>query len=220
MQHISIAIDGPAGAGKSTVAKEVARRIGILYVDTGAMYRTIAWLALQHQVSTNDAEGLKQLISLHDIRMAQSDHGDLQIYVDGVVVSDPLRSQDVSNAVSAVSVHPQIRQVLTEWQRALSQQTSVVMDGRDIGTVVLPDAQVKVYLTASLQERATRRAKELNERGISIAVDQLTEDMMVRDTRDATREVAPLRVAEDARHIDSTGKTIDQVVDEILSYVE
>lgn len=219
MQHISIAIDGPAGAGKSTVAKEVARRIGILYVDTGAMYRTIAWLALENGVSPNDVDGLERLIAEHEIRMAKSDAGTLQIRVDDVAVSDVLRTQAVSNAVSLVSVHPQVRQVLTGWQRTLSQQTSVVMDGRDIGTVVLPHANVKIFLTASLEERAMRRAKEFAERGISIAVGQLANDLEVRDERDSTREVAPLKPAEEAHLIDSTGKSIDQVVDEILTYV-
>ncbi len=220
MQRIAIAIDGPAGAGKSTVAKEVAHRMGILYVDTGAMYRTVAWLALQHDVPLDNEDALLQLMNDHKIHLSRSEEGTMQIEVDGQVVSDQLRSPEVSAAVSVVSVHSGVRKLLTEWQRSLSQQTSVVMDGRDIGTVVLPHAELKVFLTASLEERTKRRAEEFAARGVTVDVSQLTSEIQQRDERDQTRETAPLRPAADAHLIDSTGKTIDQVVYEILALVE
>lgn len=220
MQRISIAIDGPAGAGKSTVAKEVARRMQILYVDTGAMYRTVAWLALQHGVPLNDEDALLRLLAKHDVRLSRSGEGTMQIEVDGLKVSDELRSPEVSSAVSLVSVHPAVRQLLTEWQRDLSRQTSVVMDGRDIGTVVLPNANAKIFLTASLEERARRRAQEFMDRGDHVDLAHLTGEIAARDERDGSRQTAPMRPADDAHLIDSTGKIIDDIVDEILALVE
>jgi CMP/dCMP kinase len=219
--NLAIAIDGPAGAGKSTVAKEVARRLNILYIDTGAMYRAVAWLAVNHGLTPNDSEEIFALLKRDPLHFESLDGKTLRITWRGTTISnDELRSPAVSNIVSAISAHPGIRRCLTEWQRELGRQTDVVMDGRDIGTVVLPTAQVKIFLTASLDERARRRALEMGQKGYQISEEQLRSMIEARDARDSSRDVAPLRQADDAYCIDSTGKTIDDVVEEILSIVE
>jgi cytidylate kinase len=219
--NLAIAIDGPAGAGKSTVAKEVARRLNILYIDTGAMYRAVAWLAVTHGLTPDESDKIVALLQKEPLHFESSDGKTLHITWRGAAVpNDALRSPEVSNIVSAISAHPGIRQCLTEWQRQLGRQTDVVMDGRDIGTVVLPSAQVKIFLTASLDERARRRALEMGQKGYQISEEQLKSMIEARDERDSSRNVAPLRQAEDAYCIDSTGKTIEEVVEEIISIVE
>lgn len=220
MRHLSIAIDGPAGAGKSTVAREVARRLGLLYVDTGAMYRAVAWLAVRHQVDSSDEAGLLELLETHALHFERGDSGTMDVYLDTRCINSELRSPEVSDIVSQISVHPRIRERLTDWQRSFSERQSVVMDGRDIGTVVLPTADLKIFLTADLRDRALRRAAELRDQGFTISVEDLETQLGDRDQRDASRETAPLRRAEDAHRIDSTGKTIEQVVDEVLALVD
>lgn len=218
-QHLRIAIDGPAGAGKSTVAKEVARRLAILYVDTGAMYRGVAWLSVQYGVNVTDEHGLVRLLSEHTLSFAKGPTGSFEVAADGVSITDLLRNVEVSQRVSELSAHPKVRSILTEWQRQLSLSQSVVMDGRDIGTVVMPDADYKFFLTADLRERARRRHAEMQGKGFGGTLDQLQETMAARDERDSSRAVAPLAKAPDAVEVDSTGKTVDDVCNEILRVV-
>jgi cytidylate kinase len=220
MRHLSIAIDGPAGAGKSTVAKEVARRLGLLYVDTGAMYRAVAWLALRWHVQSSDEAALIELLQRHPLHFERGDSGTLDVYAEGYRINAELRSPQVSETVSQLSVHTQVRQRLTEWQRSFSERQPVVMDGRDIGTVVLPDADLKIFLTADLRARAERRALEFRSEGFSVSVDELQTQIHQRDARDSTRQAAPMRKADDAYQIDSTGKSIQAVVDEVLVLVD
>lgn len=219
MTLLSIAIDGPAGAGKSTVAREVARRLDILYIDTGAMYRGVAWLVHELGVSPTDPSALAEMLSRHPLRWQPGQDGSLEVYAEDRNITAALRSPAVSELVSAVSVHAEVRRILTTWQRDFSRSHAVVMDGRDIGTVVLPNAAVKIFLTADIRERARRRAQEMSEGGVDVDVDALQAAIAARDERDSTRDVAPLREARGAVRIDSTGKSIDQVVDEILAVV-
>jgi cytidylate kinase len=220
MRQVSIAIDGPAGAGKSTVAKRVASKLGLLYVDTGAMYRGVAWLAVTHKVDVANELGVMNLLRDHRLHFERNETNALDVYVDGEQISAFLRSPEVSNCVSQLSVHPNVRQLLTQWQRDFAARYSVVMDGRDIGTVVIPSADVKVFLTASLDERAKRRAEEFSNKGFSATAEDLKGAISERDTRDSSRDIAPLRFADDAHSIDSTGKSVEEVVDEILHLVE
>lgn len=219
MQHVSIAIDGPAGAGKSTVAREVARQLGFLYVDTGAMYRGVAWLAVTHGVDVSDEQAVLSLLDQHTLHFERNESG-LDVYVDGVLITPELRTPQVSDSVSQLSVHPQVRARLTQWQQAFVKRYSVVMDGRDIGTVVIPDATVKVFLTASLEERARRRSEEMEQKGFQTSFADLMDAISKRDARDSSREVAPLKAADDAVTIDSTAKPVKEVVNEILNLVK
>lgn len=216
--HLTIAIDGPAGAGKSTVAKTVARRLGLLYVDTGAMYRAAAYLAVKYGVPTDDESAIVDLLNRHPLSFERRSDDTLQILVDGVPVQDELRTPEVSSVVSPLSAHPRVRTELTRIQRQLSEHQGVVMDGRDIGTVVLPNAALKVFLTASLAERAARRAQELRAKGHEVRLSDLQRAIDERDAQDASRHVAPLRPAPDARILDSTGKPVEAVVQEILEW--
>ncbi|MCL6515586.1 (d)CMP kinase [Alicyclobacillus sp.] len=220
MRHINIAIDGPAGAGKSTVARLVAKALGILYVDTGAMYRGVAWLAVRNQVPPDDERALLEMLRRHDLRFERDASGELAVVADGEDITSQLRDPKVSETVSKLSVHPGIRAWLTRWQQAFAKQGAVVMDGRDVGTVVMPDAAVKVFLTASIEERARRRQKEFTDKGFDVTLQDMREAIAERDARDSTRAIAPLKPAEDAHLIDSTGRSVDEVVEEILRLVE
>ncbi len=213
---IVIAIDGPAGAGKSTVAKLVAKRLGYLYVDTGAMYRAVALKALRLGMDINDEVMMSQLAQMTDIALRQQSDGNVQVLLDGEDVTEAIRTPDVSEASSVVSAHLGVREALTAKQRLLAEQGGVVMEGRDVQTVVAPDAEVKIFLTASLEERAKRRWLEMRQRGVDIPYEQVLQDLKERDERDSTRSVAPLRKAPDAVEIDTTGMTIDEVVDKIV----
>ncbi|KPV43552.1 (d)CMP kinase [Alicyclobacillus ferrooxydans] len=219
-EHISIAVDGPAGAGKSTVARAVAKRLGLLYVDTGAMYRTVAWLAVRFGVKATDENGLVRLLDEYPVEFRRdATEGTLAVFFQGRDITPELRSPDVSAIVSPLSVHPRVRERLTSIQRDLRKNTGVVMDGRDIGTVVMPDADVKVFLTASLNERARRRAEEFALKGHTVEESEIRDSMAERDERDSSRDIAPLRPAMDAHILDSTGKSIDEVVAQILNWV-
>ena len=214
MSH-NVAIDGPAGAGKSTIAKQIARKLGYIYVDTGAMYRAMAYYLIQNQVDATDKEAIAAACQHADISICYQD-GEQVVLLNGENVNAYLRTEAVGNMASVSSVVPEVRKKLVELQQKLARETDVVMDGRDIGTVVLPDADVKVYLTASVETRAKRRFLELQEKGESADLAKIAADIEDRDYRDMHRDISPLRQAEDATLVDSSDMTIDQVVERIL----
>ena len=214
MSH-NVAIDGPAGAGKSTIAKQIARRLGYIYVDTGAMYRAMAYYLIQNQVDAADQEAIAAACQHADISICYQD-GEQVVLLNGENVNAYLRTEAVGNMASVSSVVPEVRKKLVKLQQKLARETDVVMDGRDIGTVVLPDADVKVYLTASGETRAKRRFLELQEKGEPADLAKIAADIEDRDYRDMHRDISPLRQAEDATLVDSSDMTIDQVVERIL----
>ncbi len=214
-----IAIDGPAGAGKSTIARKVAKQKGFIYVDTGAMYRAMAYYLLTKNVNPNDAQAIEETCQNADITICY-EAGEQVVLLNGENVNGVIRSEAVGNMASASSPNPRVRERLTLLQKELAKANNVVMDGRDIGTCVLPDADVKIYLTASSKVRAKRRFDELSEKGISCDMQQIESDIIKRDEQDMTREVAPLRPAEDAVLVDSSYMTIDEVTDVILDLCE
>ncbi|MGM0217219.1 (d)CMP kinase [Enterococcus sp. AZ126] len=211
MKKISIAIDGPASSGKSTVAKILAKKLNYIYCDTGAMYRALTYLAIKKKI---DFENEKELVKLsldHTISFKQTEKEQL-VFVDGIEVTEEIRQPDVTNAVSIVAKHRAVREKMVELQQKIGRAGGVVMDGRDIGTAVLPDAQVKIFLVASVEERAERRFKENQQKGIETDFDTLKKEIEHRDYLDTTREVSPLKQAEDAVKIDTTGMNIEAVV--------
>ncbi len=214
-----IAIDGPAGAGKSTIAKQVARRENLIYIDTGAMYRAMSLLMLQNGIPLNDAEKIGQECSRAQIDISY-ENGEQAVFLNGENVDAFLREERVGNAASAVSAVPRVRERLVQLQRELAESADVVMDGRDIGTVVLPDADLKIFLTASSRVRAERRYRELQEKGIEADLKTIQRDIEERDHRDMTRETSPLRQAEDAVVIDSSMMTVDEVIRNILDLIQ
>ena len=216
---IQIAIDGPAGAGKSTVAKMAAEKLGFTYIDTGAMYRALTHKALIDHIDINDEDAMKRLLLHTDIHLLPSAKGQA-VLLDGEDVSEAIRTQEVTKAVSAVAAHPSVRLLMVDKQRQLATNKGVVMDGRDIGTDVLPEAQLKIFLTASVEERALRRFKENDGRGIHTSLEQLQADISERDRADSERKASPLRQAEDAILIDSTSLTIGDVVEKIRELAE
>lgn len=211
----SIAIDGPAGAGKSTIAKKIAKELRFVYVDTGAMYRAMALFLLRNGVRPDEKEKISVMCKLANITILYEDN-EQQVWLNGENVTGLLRTEEVGNMASASSVHPDVRVKLVELQRQLASKADVVMDGRDIGTHVLPGANLKIYLTASSQVRAERRYDELVAKGEECDLDQIELDIMERDTRDMTREISPLKQAEDAILIDSSDMTIDEVVEAVV----
>ena len=219
MTAAQIAIDGPAGAGKSTVAKLIADRLGYLYIDTGAMYRAVALLAIEQGVAFDDAESLVALIRDNKIDLEPAPNG-CRVLIDDRDVSQDIRLPEVGNAASPVSAVAEVRELLVAMQQDLAARRPVVMDGRDIGTIVLPDAPCKVFLTASPRVRALRRANELRLKGLTVDVDQVEREIMERDQRDSTRAVSPLRQADDAVLVDSSYMTIEQVVSRIIELAE
>ena len=215
MPYFSIAIDGPAGAGKSTIAKQIAKRLGFIYVDTGAMYRAMALYFLRRQIDASDNENIEKHCDGINITIEYMD-GEQIVLLNGENVNGLIRTEEVGNMASAVSVNKTVRLKLVELQRQLARKNNVIMDGRDIGTYVLPDADLKIYLTASSKVRAMRRYKELKEKGIEADITIIEQDIIERDRRDMNREFAPLRQAEDAVYLDSSDMTIDEVVDYII----
>ena len=207
----NIAIDGPAGAGKSTIAKLVAKEKGYIYVDTGAMYRGLAIHFLKKGIKPEETEKIIEACKDAEVSIGYED-GAQQIYLNGENITSMLREEEVGNMASMSSAVPEVRAKLLGLQRNLAKEKDVVMDGRDIGTNVLPDADVKVYLTASVECRANRRYKELTEKGIECNFDEIAKDIMERDTRDMNREIAPLKQAKDAVFVDSSDMTIEEVV--------
>lgn len=207
----NVAIDGPAGAGKSTIAKLVAKEKGYIYVDTGAMYRGLAIHFLDKGIAAEETERIIEACEDADVTI-RYENGQQQVYLNEVNVTARLRDEAVGNMASKSSAIPAVRAKLLELQRGLARTQNVIMDGRDIGTCVLPDADVKVYLTASVETRAKRRYDELVEKGVSCNLDEIAKDIEERDYRDMTREIAPLKQAEDAVLVDSSYMTIDEVV--------
>ena len=211
----NIAIDGPAGAGKSTVAKRIARELNYIYVDTGAMYRAMALYLIHNQVDSRDQAAIAEACRYADISIEYQD-GEQVVLLNGENVNAYLRTEEVGNMASVSSAVPEVRLKLVELQRRLAAKADVVMDGRDIGTYVLPDADVKIYLTASSRIRAERRFLELKEKGGNRSLDEIEQDIVERDRRDMSREFAPLRQAEDAVLVDSSDMTIEEVIEKIM----
>ena len=217
MKTIQIAIDGPASSGKSTVAKIIAKDFGYTYLDTGAMYRAATYIALQHQINPEESSQLLYLLDQYPISFGRSEDGEQLVYVGDVDVSHPIRENTVTNAVSAFAAIPAIREKLVALQQEIAQQGGIVMDGRDIGTVVLPKAELKIFLVASVDERAERRYKENLSKGIETDLETLKEEIAARDYKDSHRETSPLKQAEDAIYLDTTGLSILEVVEKIKS---
>lgn len=214
---IVIAIDGPAGSGKSTVAKLVAQRLGYLYVDTGAMYRSVTLKALRLGVNLSDEETLAHLAQTSDIALLPKADGNVSVFLDGEDVSDAIRTPEISHFVSPVSVFQKVREALATKQKELAKQGGVVMEGRDIQTVIAFDAEVKIFLTATPEERARRRWLELKQQSFEVCYEDILREIRERDERDTTRTTAPLRKAHDAIEIDTTNLTPEEVADKIVA---
>lgn len=217
MDKLIIAIDGPASSGKSTTAKLLADKLGYLYIDTGAMYRAITLMAIRHKI-LNDSDEIIKLAKKIDIQL-KFENGKTSVFVDGIDVSEEIRSMEVSNHVSPVSKIEDIRKIMVEKQRLMGKNGGVVMEGRDITTVVFPEADLKIFLTATIEERAKRRVKEYISKGIDIDYQQVVENIKERDRIDSSREVSPLKKSEDAIEIDTSDLTIDEQVNLILEKV-
>jgi len=217
MKYKSIAIDGPAGAGKSTLARKLAKEFGFLYVDTGAIYRTVALKAHRAGVDPASAGQVEPLLSVMDIRMEYDDQGEQCMYLDGENVSKAIREHHISALASKVSAIPAVRAFLLDFQRKQARENNVIMDGRDIGTVVLPDADVKIFLTASPEARAQRRTLELQEKGQKADYEVILRDIIARDEQDANRPIAPLKQAEDAVLVDTTSLDLEQSLKALIS---
>lgn len=211
---LQIALDGPAGAGKSTIAKTLAKKLGYVYIDTGAIYRAVTYRALKDGVGLEDGPALATMITEMDLRLVPSESGQ-RVFDGATEVTDEIRSSEVTNNVSFVARQPEVRDALMDLQRDLAKDGGIVMDGRDIGTHVLPHADLKVFMTATVEERARRRHEENVSKGIPSDFEQLKQEIALRDKRDSEREVAPLRQADDAHFLDTTKLAIDEVVEAI-----
>jgi cytidylate kinase len=216
MSNFNIAIDGPAGAGKSTIAKRIAKQLGFIYVDTGAMYRAMAFYCMRNNIEATDNIRIEKACDDVDITIEYK-NDEQQVVLNGEVVNDYIRTEEVGNMASASSVNKTVRLKLVELQQNLAKRENVVMDGRDIGSYVLPNADLKIYLTASTKERARRRWAELKDKGMEANLEEIEKDIIERDHRDMTREFAPLKQAEDAILLDSSTMNIDEVVDSIIN---
>lgn len=220
MKQISIAIDGPSGAGKSTLARKAAVTLGYLYVDTGAIYRTVALSAVRRGIDPADATQLVPTLNELDIKLMYGEDGLQHMYLNGEDVSQDIRVHEISQHASTVSAIPEVRAFLLDLQRDLARKNNVIMDGRDIGTVVLPDADVKIFLTASPESRAQRRHLELQQRGQQTDFDTVLRDIIKRDEQDTNRPIAPLRQAEDAVLVDTTHLNLEQSLQAILNVIK
>lgn len=219
MKDIRIAIDGPASSGKSTVAKIIAKNLGYTYLDTGAMYRSATYLALQNGLTEENVPEILDQLSQHPISFGKAADGSPKVYVGDVDITHPIRDNQVTNNVSWVAAIPEVRQELVSQQQRIAQEGGIIMDGRDIGTVVLPHAQVKIYLTASSMVRAKRRYDELTAKGETCDLVKIRQDIEDRDYRDMHRETSPLKQAEDAVLVDTSDMTIEQVIDRIVALI-
>ncbi len=216
---ISIAIDGPAGAGKSTIAKRLAKELGFYYVDTGAIYRTVAYFLDLLGVSPKDVDGVERYINELTVEISYDEDGLQHMYMNGSDVTADIRTQDISQKASLVSAHACVREMLLDMQREVAEEANVIMDGRDIGTVVLPKANVKIFLTASAEVRAKRRTDELTARGQKANYDKILQEIQQRDYQDTHREIAPLKMARDSVKVDTSDMDIEQVVAHIREIV-
>ena len=214
MKNLVIAVDGPAGAGKSTIAKIVADKLNINYIDTGAMYRAITYKVLQNDIDVNNEDQIIEIAKNSDIYFK-----DNNIYLDGKILKEEIRTPEVSNNVSNIAQIKEVRYLMVDVQREIGRRNSVILDGRDIGSYVFPNADYKFYLIATPNERGMRRFKELKEKGYDTSLEEIIKDIIKRDEIDSNREFAPLVKAEDAIEIDTTGKSIDEVVDFVLSKI-
>jgi cytidylate kinase len=213
-----VAIDGPAASGKSTVARALARRLGFGYLDTGAMYRSLAWVALRDGVALDDEDALVELAKAHPVTLRLEPGATMpDVLVDGTDVTGAIRMPEVDSAVSAVARMPEVRRILVVAQREAAEPGDFVVEGRDIGTVVFPDADVKVFITASTEERARRRAADERSAGLAPTVDDMLARITARDHKDSSRQASPLVAADDAELVDTTGMSVDQVVDTIAA---
>ena len=213
-----IAIDGPAGAGKSSISKKVAKELGFVYIDTGAMYRTVGLKAVRMGIDTTDREGVCKILPTLDIDI-RHEGVEQHIYLDGENVSDKIRTPEISMAASNVSAIPEVRVALVDMQRKLAKNHDVIMDGRDIGTFVLPDAEIKIFLTASVDARAKRRYDELVAKGEKVDFEAVKEDMIIRDKNDSTRKVSPLKVADGATVIDTSELDFEESVMKVIEHI-
>ena len=220
MKTYTIAIDGPAGAGKSTIARRLARELGYCYVDTGAIYRTAAYFFDLWGISPKDTDGIAKYIDELNVEISYDAEGVQHMLMNGIDVTDDIRTPDISQKASLVSAQPLVRELLLDMQRDMARKHDVVMDGRDIGTVVLPKATVKIFLTASPEVRAKRRAAEYNAKGKSVDYGKILTEIQQRDYQDTHREIAPLRMARDAVNIDSSDMDVDEVVSAIRKVLE
>ncbi|PHV71165.1 cytidylate kinase [Sporanaerobium hydrogeniformans] len=212
---ISIAIDGPAGAGKSTIAKELAKRLGCIYVDTGAMYRAVGLYCLRQNIDYNEETEVNAALPHIKLDIEAIKEGQ-KIYLNGQDVSTAIRTSEVAAAASKVATYGEVRKTLVSQQRQMKEEKSLVMDGRDIGTVVMPDATLKIFLTASSEERAKRRYLEYKQKGMVVDLQTLIQEIEERDYQDSHRSISPLKKAEDAKEVDTTFKTVDEIVTHIL----
>ncbi len=215
---ISIAIDGPSGAGKSTIAKAISKKLGFIYVDTGALYRSIGLYVLNEGKDTSDREIVTSMLKNINVEIRYVDSVQ-HVYLNGEDVSDAIRKPPVSMAASNVSAHPEVRDFLLSLQRKFAKENNVIMDGRDIGTVVLPDADIKIFLTATPEERAKRRYEELLEKGENVKFDELLEEIKQRDYNDSHRATAPLKQADDAILVDTTGCTLEKAIEKLEAVI-
>ncbi len=217
---IQIAIDGPASSGKSTVAKLIAQKLGYTYLDTGAMYRAVTYLALSNHLSAANVSELLEQLRTYSVSFGRDEEGNQLVFVGDVDVTHAIRENDVTENVSWVAAIPEVREALVALQQDIAQDGGIVMDGRDIGTVVLPQAAVKIFLVASVEERALRRFKENQEKGIPSELEQIKEAIAQRDYKDSHRKTSPLKPADDAIPFDTTGVSIEGVVDFIMDKVQ
>ena len=215
----AVAIDGPAGAGKSTAAKQLSAMLGAIYLDTGAMYRTVALAAIKRGIDTQDGDALAAMVEEIDIDVRFGEKGQ-EIYLDGENVNGMIRTPEVSLGASRVAVFPPVRHKMVEIQRGIASKNNVVMDGRDIGTYVLKDAEYKFFLIATVEIRAMRRYKEMIAKGMEADLEEIKKDIEFRDKNDSSREMAPLRQAEDAILIDTTNQSIQEMVDDMAGYID
>jgi cytidylate kinase len=214
-----ITIDGPGGAGKGTICRLVAQRLGWQLLDSGAIYRVLALAAMHHQIASDDEEALQPLAAHLDVQFGSDEQGNVRITLEGENVTHTIRTQEVADVASKIASLPRVREALLRRQRAFAEQPGLVADGRDMGTVVFPQADVKIFLTATAEERARRRYLELKEKGFDVNIGDLLGEIRARDERDMNRATAPLKPAADAYILDSTSKTIEQVLEEVLNYV-
>ncbi|MDD3174251.1 MAG: (d)CMP kinase [Herbinix sp.] len=219
MKNFNLAIDGPAGAGKSTIAKKIAKQLGFIYVDTGAMYRAMALYFLRNKIEASQVDRIEEACKNVNVTIEYKE-GEQLVMLNGENVNGFIRTEEVGNMASASSVNRTVRLKLVELQQELAKKENVVMDGRDIGTYVLPNADLKIYLTASSKERARRRWAELKEKGIDADIDSIEKDIIERDHRDMTREFAPLKQAEDAIYLDTSDMPIEVVVETIINLIQ